>query len=526
MTILKRALLLALLSVWLAMPARAQSVGQEQADSIKTDGTVDTGTTDNRMTQVAGSNAGTSQKILTDAAGNLTTVPAAGAVTDVNVMNTGPTPGTALAVPIDADTGAGTTNYLPVIVRTPGAAGTGLDGVAVRSSTEAITSTGGSLEVGIVAGQDGIAGGTGVTGVNVPRVTLATDVGLPAGTANIGDVDILVGGAAATANTGVVGASTIRVTQATDVAVNTDLDSISGTTLAVPFDLDTGAGVINLQGVSLRFSGAGATTEAGTAATPIRTDPTGATIQPVSDGAGSLTVDAPIGTPVFSRLSDGVDASLITAAGSLQVDGSGVTQPVSGTVTANAGTGNFAVNLAQVAGAAVPTGNGTAAGAQRVAIASDNTAFSVNVGTFPDNEPINTAQMNGVAVTMGNGISGTGVQRVTIASDSTGSVAATQSGTWTTNTSTRTATVGTGSSADTDTPNTLTSVLMSCSAVAACILTLRVVDGACTGGSIVQFKAPLSGSFHANFSEPIAFSALCVDADLDANVSSFVVVTR
>ncbi len=71
------------------------------------------------------------------------------------------------------------------------------------------------------------------------------------------------------------------------------------------------------------------------------------------------------------------------SSGRLHVDGSGVTQPVSGTVTAN-------------------------------------------IGTFPDNEPINVAQMNGVAVTMGNGVAGTGVQRVTIASDSTGTVAVTQ----------------------------------------------------------------------------------------------------
>jgi hypothetical protein len=51
---------------------------------------------------------------------------------------------------------------------------------------------------------------------------------------------------------------------------------------------------------------------------------------------------------------------------------------------------------------------------------------SLTIGTFPDNEPVNVAQMNGVAVTMGNGTSGTGVQRVTIASDSTGTLAVTQ----------------------------------------------------------------------------------------------------
>jgi hypothetical protein len=43
---------------------------------------------------------------------------------------------------------------------------------------------------------------------------------------------------------------------------------------------------------------------------------------------------------------------------------------------------------------------------------------------------VNTAQINGVAPSMGNGASGTGVQRVTIASDSTGVIGATQSGTW------------------------------------------------------------------------------------------------
>lgn len=41
------------------------------------------------------------------------------------------------------------------------------------------------------------------------------------------------------------------------------------------------------------------------------------------------------------------------------------------------------------------------------------------------------ARIAGNAISTGNGASGTGVQRVTIANDSTGTVAATQSGTWT-----------------------------------------------------------------------------------------------
>ena len=57
----------------------------------------------------------------------------------------------------------------------------------------------------------------------------------------------------------------------------------------------------------------------------------------------------------------------------LMVDGSGVTQPVSGTV---------------------------------------------NIGTFPDNEPFNVGQINGVTPLMGAGNTGTGSQRVTEATDS------------------------------------------------------------------------------------------------------------
>lgn len=56
--------------------------------------------------------------------------------------------------------------------------------------------------------------------------------------------------------------------------------------------------------------------------------------------------------------------TVVTPAGALSVDGSAVTQPVSIA-------GNQDVNLAQVAGVATPTGNGTAAGALRVVLPTD-----------------------------------------------------------------------------------------------------------------------------------------------------------
>lgn len=46
-------------------------------------------------------------------------------------------------------------------------------------------------KVNLIVGQAGIAAGSGIDGVTVPRVTLATNVALPAGTNNIGDVDVL-----------------------------------------------------------------------------------------------------------------------------------------------------------------------------------------------------------------------------------------------------------------------------------------------------------------------------------------------
>jgi hypothetical protein len=47
-------------------------------------------------------------------------------------------------------------------------------------------------------------------------------------------------------------------------------------------------------------------TELATASNPLRTDPTGTTAQPVTDNGSSLTIDAPVGTPVSVRISNGV----------------------------------------------------------------------------------------------------------------------------------------------------------------------------------------------------------------------------
>lgn len=178
----------------------------------------------------------------------------------------------------------------------------------------------------------------------------------------------------------------------------------------------------------------------------------------------------------------------LTTTGLLRVDGSGVTQPVSGTITANAGTGNFTVvqataaNLnatvtgtvtanigttnglaldASVNGILVAQGSSTSGekgpliqGAVTTAAPTYTTAqtsplslttagalrvdgsgvtqpvsgtVTANQGGAPWSQ--NITQFGGVNISTGTGASGTGIPRVTVANDS--NILATQSGTWT-----------------------------------------------------------------------------------------------
>ncbi len=137
----------------------------------------------------------------------------------------------------------------------------------------------------------------------------------------------------------------------------------------------------------------------------------------------------------------------------VKVDGSAVTQPVSGTVTANAGTNLNTSALAleatlgraqgsttsgqtgPIVQGAVTTSAPTYTTAQTNPLSLNTSgglrvdgsgvtqpvSGTVTVGTFPDNEPFNVAQINGVTPLMGNGVTGTGSPRVTLASDNSNS---------------------------------------------------------------------------------------------------------
>lgn len=112
--------------------------------------------------------------------------------------------------------------------------------------------------VNLISGQAGIAAGTGVDGVTVPRVTLATNVALPAGTNAIGKL---------AANSGVtIGAVELAAAQTlSTVTTVTSLTQMNG----VAISMGTGVRDTGTQRVTI------ATNDA----------------VPVTDNSGSLTVD-------------------------------------------------------------------------------------------------------------------------------------------------------------------------------------------------------------------------------------------
>lgn len=182
----------------------------------------------------------------------------------------------------------------------------------------------------------------------------------------------------------------------------------------------------------------------------------GVTVLPVyvDSVTNRLLVQATIsGSFTVTVASDGATGSAVPASASY--GGINVAGTLRGATGVNPSGSIYAtqVDISSIAGTTTATGNGVvSAGVQRVAIASDNTAFSVNATLSAETTKVigvvrtadgsgnlltsttnaldvnlktsglsnlstNVAQMNGVAVSMGSGINGTGVQRVTLATD-------------------------------------------------------------------------------------------------------------
>lgn len=140
---------------------------------------------------------------------------------------------------------------------------------------------------------------------------------------------------------------------------------------------------------------------------------------------GAVTTSAPSYTTAQSS------PISLTTAGAMRIDGSGVTQPVSGTVTANAGTGTFTVsgtvtanqggapwsqNVTQVGGSAISLGPKTSANSFPIVVASDQAAIPASQSGTWTVQPGNTVNTtpwlttinqggNNAAVTTSNALS-------------------------------------------------------------------------------------------------------------------------
>jgi hypothetical protein len=305
-----------------------------------------------------------------------------------------------------------------------------------------------AIRVNVVAGGGGGGGNVNLTGINgvapsvgngttdagTLRVTVSSDstgqVKLAAGVAVIGSlaanqsVNVAqVAGTATSVNNGTTNAGTQRVTIASDstgqvkLAAGANAIGTVGVTSVVPL---TGSANLGKQFGGLVNAG--------------------------DVGVFALAVDVGTGNYTYFAITNGALATTPTYGGSPASVNNGTTDATTQRVTiSNDSTGqvklaagvavigslaaNQSVNVAQVAGTATSVNNGTVdAGTQRVTLASNSTgqvtlaAGAATIGALTANQSVNVAQINGVTATMGNGVSGTGVQRVTIASDSTGQV--------------------------------------------------------------------------------------------------------
>ena len=126
--------------------------------------------------------------------------------------------------------------------------------------------------------------------------------------------------------------------------------------------------------------------------------------QPVTDAGGSLTVDALnldirdlVHTADSVRIGDGTDLALVSAAGALHVDVQASVLPTGAATAANQLPDSHNVTVDNAGGASavnVQDGGNT--------LTVDGT---VNIGTFPDNEPFNVGQIGGTATVTG-GVAG------------------------------------------------------------------------------------------------------------------------
>lgn len=118
---------------------------------------------------------------------------------------------------------------------------------------------------------------------------------------------------------------------------------------------------------------------------------------PVTDSGGSLTVDAPVGTPVFVRLSDGSAAITTLPVSLASVPSHAVTNAGTFAVQVDGGALTRLTDIETNTDSGAVVGNGAAATAQRVTIANDSTGILAGVTTVTTVTTCSTLTGSGVA---------------------------------------------------------------------------------------------------------------------------------
>jgi hypothetical protein len=133
------------------------------------------------------------------------------------------------------------------------------------------------------------------------------------------------------------------------------------------------------------------------------TVPVSAAALPLPAGAATAAKQPALGT-AGSASADVLSVQGVASMTALKVDGSGVTQPVSGTVTATG-----PLTDTQLRASAVPVADGGGS------LTVDNAGtFAVQIAA---NSSVNQAQVSGTAVSVNSGIKDAGTQRVVLATD-------------------------------------------------------------------------------------------------------------
>jgi hypothetical protein len=215
---------------------------------------------------------------------------------------------------------------------------------------------------------------TGVLSVDDNGSTLSVDDGAGSLTVDNAALAVTGGGVEATAlrvtiasdSTGVLSVDDNGGSLTVDGTVTATLSATTNAGATVKTaDYDTGAGTDTVTMVGVALPASGGAVAGGTSTNPLRIDPTGSTTQPISaaslplpSGASTAAKQPALGT-AGTASTDVITVQGIASMTALVVDGSAVTQPVSGTVSVTDG-----LNIeGDVASDAVDSGNPVKVGA-------------------------------------------------------------------------------------------------------------------------------------------------------------------